>query len=180
MRRAKKLYLAMGLALIAMLVAAGAVFAAVTFNSSTGTGFVGKGDVQLAFGWNNAKLQSNASGVSFTYNAKDTYDVTCEWDTETGHGTVHHDITVPRHTGVNSTIAYDARVRNQITGFNLTGFGATVTDGTVPVVGGACPGNSDIAIITAVTLTGSTGGLYVNYGGTSVLLPITPPATTTV
>jgi len=26
--------------------------AAVTFDASNGTGFVGKGDVQLAFGWN--------------------------------------------------------------------------------------------------------------------------------
>lgn len=39
--------------------------AAVTFDASTGTGFVGKGDVQLAFGWNNKQLQANAAGVTF-------------------------------------------------------------------------------------------------------------------
>src|SRR5918996_4693526 len=38
-----------------------AAFALVTFDPSTGTGFVGKGDVQTAFGWNNKQLQNNAS-----------------------------------------------------------------------------------------------------------------------
>lgn len=37
--------------------------AAVTFDPVTGTGFVGKGDVQTAFGWNNQQLQQNADGV---------------------------------------------------------------------------------------------------------------------
>jgi hypothetical protein len=31
-----------------------------------GTGFVGKGDVQTALGWNNQKLQSNATKLAFT------------------------------------------------------------------------------------------------------------------
>ena len=155
---------------IAAIAASAAALATVTFDSTTGTGFVGKGDVQLAFGWNNATLQKNASGVTFTYNAVDTYDAECYWETETGNGKIIvHDITVPKHTSVNATIAYDPRVRNQITGFNLKGFGTTVTDGTVPVVGDACPGNNPGTII-GVTLTSSTGGLYVNYGTTSVLL----------
>jgi hypothetical protein len=33
----------------------------VTFNETNGTGFVGKGDVQVAFGWNNKQLQTNAT-----------------------------------------------------------------------------------------------------------------------
>ena len=41
--------------------------AAVTFDPETGTGFVGKGDVQVAFGWNNAQFQANATGLSFAY-----------------------------------------------------------------------------------------------------------------
>jgi hypothetical protein len=179
MRRAKKLYLAMGLALVAMLVAAGAVYAAVTFDSSTGKGFVGKGDVQLAFGWNNAKLQANASGVSFTYNATDTYSATCSFVTGAGtRGEQTHNVSIPRHTSVNSTIQYDARTHKQIDGFLLTGFGATTTDGTVPVVGDACVANDEgvarNGTWSVVTLVSSTGGLYVNYGGTSVPLPNTP------
>jgi hypothetical protein len=97
------------------------------------------------------------------------------WETETGNGsTIVHDITVPKQTSVNASVAYDPSVRNQITGFTPKGFGATVVDGTVPVVGGACPGNNPGTII-AVTKTGSTAGLYVNYPGlTGVLLAPTP------
>jgi Spy/CpxP family protein refolding chaperone len=47
----------MTLMAIALLSISIATFAAVTFNPSTGIGFVGKGDVQNAFGWNNADLQ---------------------------------------------------------------------------------------------------------------------------
>jgi hypothetical protein len=39
--------------------------AAIRFNPETGVGFVGKGQVQLAFGWNNAELQANAENVRF-------------------------------------------------------------------------------------------------------------------
>jgi len=36
----------------------------VSYFPETG-GFVGKGDVQTALGWNNAQLQTNASAVKF-------------------------------------------------------------------------------------------------------------------
>ena len=39
----------------------------VTYNPATGVGFVGKGNVQTAFGWNNAALQKNAEAVMFKY-----------------------------------------------------------------------------------------------------------------
>ena len=152
-----------------------AAVAAVAFDSTTGTGFVGKGDIQILYGWNNAQLQRNASGVTFGYDAKDTYDVECYWETTTGHGTiVQHDITVPRHVSVSASVSYDARVRSQITGFILKGFGAVTSEGQVPVVGGSCPGGSQVATITSVTPTGSTGGLSVSYGGVSYPLPNTP------
>ncbi|RZK67911.1 MAG: PAS domain-containing sensor histidine kinase, partial [Pedobacter sp.] len=95
----------------------------VTYNPETGVGFVSKGDVQLAFGWNNAALQKNAGGVTFTYNVTESYSVECEWETVTGgpkSKTVYHEITVPKHVNITSAIAADARMRNQITGFNLT------------------------------------------------------------
>ena len=146
-----------------------AAMASVTFDPTTGLGFVGKGDVQIAFGWNNAAAQTNAKAVSFSYNATDTYDVGCEWSTGTNHVVVH-DITVPKHTSVSSSILSDPRKTGQWTGYNLNGLGTTVTDGVVPTVGGTCPGNSGLGLVTDVTLTGSTGGLYVNYGGNSVLI----------
>ena len=173
----RKLYLAMGMALVAMLVAAGAVYAAVTFDTSTGTGFAGKGDVQLAFGWNNSALQKNASGVTFSYNSTDTYDVTIEFDSgnpDNPRSVNHHTVTQNKATNVNSSVAYDPRVKNQITGFNLRGFGATTVSGDpIPAVGDSCP-NGDNCVVTAVEKVSSSGGLYANYGTSSVL--IWPPA----
>jgi len=161
----KKLFVAAAAAVVAT-----AALAIVTFDPVTGSGFVGKGDVQIAFGWNNAQLQNKvtAGGLTFTYNDAATYDVVCEWDTTTGQGKIiHHDITIPRHRNINSAIEYDKRVRTQITGFILKKYSsAIVVDGAAPQVGDGCPGNSDHGLVTEVTLTGSTaGGLYVNYNG---------------
>ncbi|MBU7579732.1 MAG: hypothetical protein KAF27_04580 [Porphyrobacter sp.] len=156
-----------------------AAVAAVSFDATTGTGFVGKGDVQLAFGWNNQALQRNASGVTFSYNAEETYRFDCTFSQLSG-GVRNPEIrsqTVTRGKGtsVSGTVAYDARVKSQITGFNLTGFGATTTTGEAPVDGGYCPGgNVGDGVISNVELVSSTGGLFVNYGGTSVAMPNTP------
>lgn len=164
----------------ASLLFSSAASAAVAFDSSTGTGFVGKGDVQLLYGWNNKALQDNASGVSFAYSAVDTYDVECYWETVTGNGKIIvHDINIPRHTSVSASVAYESRKNSQgkdgpVTGFNLNGFGTTVTQGTVPVVGGSCPGQSQVATIIEVNLVSSSGGLTVSHGGTTYPLPNTP------
>jgi hypothetical protein len=165
--------LAVGAALAAVATAAMAI---VTFDSTTGIGFVGKGDVQTPFGWNNAKAQQYSTQVSFIYNAVNTYDVECEWTTTTGGPNpkdILHDITIPRHTSVNASIASDPRKTGQWTGWNLTGLGSTTYDGTVPEVGGSCPGQGEGQVpgtVTAVTMTGSTGGLYATWNGTSILL----------
>jgi hypothetical protein len=159
---------------------ASAASASVIFDSNGGTGFVGKGDIQVLYGWNNQKLQQNAGGVAFSYDATDVYDVECYWETVTGQGRIIvHDINVPRHTRVNASVAYDARRNSSgkngdITCFNLSGFGSTTTNGTVPAVGGTCPGQSQVATIIAVTLVSSSGGLSVSWGGTSYPLPNTP------
>jgi hypothetical protein len=148
-----------------------AVMAAVTFDPATGTGFVGKGDVQLAFGWNNNQLQTNASGVGFTYEAESRYAYTCTWITGDGKpGEKEHEVTLKKTSSVNSTVDYTARERNQINGFILNGYGSEVTTQPVPVVGGSCLGEGTNGTITAVQTLYSNGGLYVTYGGTSVLL----------
>lgn len=150
-----------------------AAMATVTFDPDTGTGFVGKGDVQLAFGWNNAAAQTNGRSVTFTYNVTATYDVECEWYTTAGPNTIHHDITIPRHVSVNDTIQYDARTHKQIDGYILIGFGSEQDDGTIPEVGDTCPGHSDEGTVTNVTPTSSSGdgdGLFVNWNGLSVLI----------
>jgi hypothetical protein len=150
-----------------------AAVASVTFDPSTGTGFVGKGDVQLVFGWNNAAAQSRSTSVTFKYQASTTYDVTIDFDTGNPlHNVTHHSVTQNTSTAVTSAIASEARKTGQYTGWNLTGLGATTTSGDpVPNVGDSCPnGNLGTCQVTAVTPISSVGGLYVTYGGNSVLL----------
>jgi hypothetical protein len=121
---------------------AGIVLASVTFDPATGTGFVGKGDVQTALGLNNAQMQSliQSGGVSFTYQTVDTYEVVNAWATGQIDNPVslnYHTATVTTSVNVNSTVAFDPRKVNgqqQYTGFNLTGYGAKVVDGTIPEV----------------------------------------------
>ena len=134
----RKLYLAMGLALVAMLVAAGAVFAAVNFNSSTGTGFVGKGDVQLAFNWNNKQLQQNATSVTFSYEETGTYTFECQ-KVNKDTGLPEGDVKTFKNKvqSVESSLNGDPRQtkgQNQFTGFILSGIQST------EVTGEGCPG----------------------------------------
>jgi len=164
-------------AALALMAAAGLASATVTFNPETGTGFAGKGDVQLAFGWNNAQLQARAAGVTFTYVASEVYTAVCTWTTGEGtRGEQTHNVGHTTTVGVAGTIAYDVRVRNQITGFNLTGFSGTPTStGSVPVVGGVCPGNQGTdGVWTSVSLTSSSVALNAVYSGLAV--KIWPPA----
>src|ERR671919_607566 len=62
---------------VAALTIAGAATAAVIFNPDDGTGFVGKGDVQLVYGWNNKALQDNAGAVQFRANSVSETTWTC-------------------------------------------------------------------------------------------------------
>jgi hypothetical protein len=164
------------LTIVAILIAVAAV-ASVTFDANTGTGFVGKGDVQIAFNWNNAALQNKAAGVYFTYESSDSYSATCTWITGEGtRGERTHNVTVPRHTQVYSMINGTARSGpHQFTGFILNGFGTTSTSGEAPVVGGDCIGEGQDGTWTSVEgPVSSGGGLVVHYGQQSAPLAITP------
>lgn len=130
----RKLYLAMGLALVAMFVAAGTVFAAVTFDPATGTGFVGKGDVQTALNLNNAQLQS----ATISFRALKVTETTWTCDRDGGPQTQERATTTTSQAVVSST----ARVKNQITGFNLNGYDQTVPEQVISREGppeGSCP-----------------------------------------
>ena len=136
-----KRYLVLAVTLVTMMsLMAVPVRASVTFDPATGTGFVGKGDVQLAYGWNNAQLQANATSVTFTYVTTDTYEVVNAWATGNADNPVSlnsHIQTVTTTVGVNAVVDNDPRQmkgQKQFTGFILKGFGTTVVDGTVPVV----------------------------------------------
>lgn len=150
---------------------AGAAHASVTFDPATGTGFVGKGDVQVPFGWNDAKLQTNAPHVTFTYEKHSTeeYEAVCVWYIERtdvwfeGQGPdkikhtevvqVRHD--QDKHAKVDAKVSFDPKSASRmnpngkVTGFNLLGFdqASTVTEstGSVPVVGAPCPATGNEA-----------------------------------
>ena len=162
---------------MALVAAAGIASATVTFAPETGIGFVGKGDVQLAFGWNNAQLQSRAAGLTFTFEASESYTAVCTWTTGEGtRGEKTHNVKHTKSVGVTGDVAYDARSRNQITGFNLTGYAGTPTSlGEVPVLNGPCPGNPGTdGVWTSVALTSSSVALNAVYSGVAV--KIWPPA----
>jgi hypothetical protein len=60
---------------------AGVAYATITFDGVTGVGFVGKGDVQYTFGWNNKGLQDNADSVKFQATSTDVTEVSWECTT---------------------------------------------------------------------------------------------------
>jgi|KBSMisStaDraftv2_1062788.scaffolds.fasta_scaffold191861_2 hypothetical protein len=160
---------------MALLAVSAVAYATVTFDASNGTGFVGKGDVQAAFGWNNKEAQNNIGGLVFSFNATDHYAAVCEWVTGLGtRGQKTHDISLMRRTSIASSVAFEARSQRQISGINLNGFSSTVTTGTPPVVGDPCVNNdngtANNGTYISVVLVSSTGGLFVTSGGNTVQL----------
>lgn len=107
-------------------------FAAITIDDN-GVGFVGKGDVQLAFGWNNAQLQSNASGVSFklTDVSETVTEVSWQCTNSNNENIQQRERTTTSSSSTVGLLESVARVRNQITGFNINGFEGE-PDGTPP------------------------------------------------
>ena len=144
-------YAGLGLATVSTL-----AVAIVTFDAATGTGFVGKGDVQTPFNLNNTQLQNLLTScpntdagtcpLSFQFSSTAHYLATCTWTTgeNSPNGAKVHNIDLNRVAGVRGTLAYDVRRATQATGFNLTGYDGTgQTFGTVPVVGGQCVGGGE-------------------------------------
>lgn len=118
--------------MMALLVAASAICSvqADVVIDENGVGFVGKGDVQSLFGWNNDGLQKNAALVKFRYGASGQVSWVCEWWTgRTGSTTGGGSGTLKYHSAVSSTelvasaVGYDARKNKtgQVTGFLLNG-----------------------------------------------------------
>ncbi|HEX6282351.1 MAG TPA: hypothetical protein VFZ67_09005 [Nitrososphaera sp.] len=151
-----------GLMLIGAFSLIPAAQAAVTFDPETGEGFVGKGDVQTFFGWNNKQLQDNAQSIEFRAIVETENTWTCDRDAGPQ--------TQERNNEVTSQQVVDtiARERNQITGFNLEGY--TGDSAVVSRDGPAtesCPTNW--SPINLVTNTGdaqlqiSNGGSFQNF-----------------
>jgi hypothetical protein len=173
-----------GLAAATVMAAATTASASVTINAD-GTGFVGKGDVQTVLGLNNNQMQSTP--VSFA--TKSVTEQGFGWDcvkyTYDKDGNIKKTIRQERAnvttTDVTAVVSNVARVKNQITGYNLTGLGAatttSVTDGPAPF---SCPDDNPnpaepkFALDPESAVTGAptvlSQGLFVN----GVNLPITP------
>jgi hypothetical protein len=152
--------------------------ATVTVNPD-GTGFVGKGDVQTVLGLSNPLMQNTTVTLTKKSTTEQSFDWTCVKTVVSGNGTVREtrqeraNVTTTDVTAVVSSVA---RVKNQITGYNLTGSGATRT---TSVVDGpellSCPdASSDFVLDQESVVEGrptvTGGGFYVN----GVYLPITP------
>jgi hypothetical protein len=164
MSKIRKLMGGVALALAGAVVMATVAIAAVSFDPATGTGFVGKGDVQLVFGWNNKALQDNAGSVQFRASTEQVSTSTWTCDRDAGPQTQERANTTTTTTqGIVDSIA---RERNQITGFNLTGyFGApeTDTEHEGPAVGSCPTGWTAIDLVTEEGPSSST--LQVSIGG---------------
>lgn len=147
----------------AALATAGAAFAAVTFDPATGTGFVGKGDVQLALGLNNAQLQNQAGSLQFS--VASTVVTEASWlctNTRNENTQERSRTTTETVQGVLSAVA---RERNQITGFNLNGYaggGSTSSSVTEGPQLNSCPTNWVLTPGTTTVDESSSSVLYVN------------------
>jgi hypothetical protein len=163
----RKLATRIGAAAVVFALSATAVFAAVTFDPETGEGFVGKGDVQLVYGWNNKALQDNAELVEFRANSEVVTEVS--WICTNSNNDNEQVRSRTTTTSIEGVVTSVARERNQITGFILEGYDGAVeesleTDG--PAVN-SCPSGPWTLTTPAgdPEVVSSTGGLQVSDGG---------------
>jgi hypothetical protein len=153
-------------------------FAAATFDPQTGIGFVGKGDVQTAFGWKNATLQINASDVSFSSVEEQTRSMDCVSNGNPANATTYTDAR-RQERDVAGRIDSDLRQvkgQKQFTGFILSGFvgqphtvGGSLETFNCPAGQHAANGGNENGWSDWVT-TGGGSQLYAKFGGNSVLL----------
>ena len=148
-----------------------------------GVGFVGKGDVQTALGWNNAAFDKGVDSLKFTAGAEKViadYKMSC-FNGSTGaidEAVGHRIISQPGAATVTATQVLNSNGK-QITGFNLTGNANDFTNvGNRVLRDTGCPEGSVLFMNTGgptqPNTVSITGGLRVN----GVDLPNTPVALT--
>jgi hypothetical protein len=150
----------------------------VTFDSTTGTGFVGKGDVQLLFGLNNKALQAAEGNIDFRYEGISVTETTWTCSRINNGG---NEVVTPRNASVTTSVAgvlnTVERMKNQITGFGLTGYDGTPESSTTSEgqALGSCPADGSGQFTydenSETTTTTTSGGLQVRVGG-SAWMPI--------
>jgi hypothetical protein len=161
-------------ALAALALVGGVAAAAVTFNPDDGSGFVGKGDVQTAFGWNNKTLQENAESVEFRVSSEVVTEAswTCV-NTNNENEQVRNSTT---KTSVSGLIESVSRTGNQVNGFILSGYEGAPTGSSSnqgPSLN-SCPSGPWTLDTPAgdPEVISSSGGVYASTDGVSwTLLP---------
>lgn len=137
-------------AFAASLALAAPATAAVTFDPATGIGFVGKGDVQLAFNLSNSQLQAQAGSVSFAAVSTTVSEVSWVCTNSKNENTQERERTTTTSiSGVVAGVARDGK--KQVTGFNLTGYSGT------PVESSSAEGNPLNSCPTNWVLTTAAG-----------------------
>ncbi|PYE50944.1 lipoprotein [Deinococcus yavapaiensis] len=145
---------------------------------SNGVGWVGKGDVQTAFNWNNAQAQRYVQNVTFTFEQSVRYELDCYKEVEVGRDREIKTITrtVKRTSNINATITYEARKTGQWTGYNLKGFSSTDTNAPTDLSCTGDDGNRSGWMQDGEPriTSGADGGLFVTWNSIKVALPNTP------
>jgi len=148
----------LALLLGALLATAGSAVAAVAFDPATGTGYVGKADVQAAFGWKDQTFQANAKKVRFHA----VHVTSWTWDCLIGGESVTFvgDVQSSRAVELEALGTAVGRTVRAVTGFDLAGFGdASPAPESDPT---GCP-SGDPANVSS----GSSDVLYADFRGQS-------------
>ncbi|MFB2639586.1 hypothetical protein ACE02P_16265 [Shewanella bicestrii] len=127
----------------------GSVNASVTYDEA-GVGFVGKGDIQSLFDWNNSQLQDNAKFLHFQFIATGTVT----WRCKKAHANENADgeglyVTMSSQTtmlGANASVEARKNAPAKITGFYLNGIDGSLSGETL--------GDQDCSTVGKVTPSG--------------------------
>jgi hypothetical protein len=158
---------------------AGPASASVSIDPVTGAGFVGKGDIQTVLGLNNAQMQATLVSCTMKSTTTQSFDWTCVKTVVTGNGILketQQERASVTTTDVTAVVNNAARIKNQITGDKLTGFGATTTTSVVdgPTPRSCADASSGFVLDPGSVVNGvpstTNDGFFVN----GVFLPITP------
>jgi hypothetical protein len=131
--------------------------------------FVGKGDVQTLFGWNNHTMQANHEAVTFEYVAEVGYEFDCEWWTGPSHNRTHHQNTQAVSMSVTSDVVSDNRKTGQYTGWYLTPINLDEPVVSQPDCSGYGAGKTFVE--GTLEVGDIVGGLYAVFEGEAKLLP---------
>lgn len=159
---------ALAIAAALFLLPAAAADASTTLDPDTGTGFVGKGDLQLPWVWSDAQLQANYADTVLTLKQHQVSLGLCEgWSEATRNKASElKSKESTRTTNLFTTLAWSARSTGKtpkVTGINLSGLGDSKEAGDVFTPGEACQIGNVAGKIVSITVTEETTSLLANY-----------------